>query len=186
MGVRTSPDSPSAPTLSPVRHAGLVRIYVPLTVSGLATLHKQGRIGVESGIAHAVTPALRAAWEQADDEELEYAALMAAAFGSLMSIKESGASPRRVVAAVDIDDSHVVVVGTNEAEATAVVVDTPILISWCKAVHVDSADAEGEVSIAVSRLAEAIAGNRDALAQVALVEHELMWFATQEIPDLLQ
>ena len=34
-------------------------------------------------------------------------------------------------------------------------------------------------------LPEAAAGDERALADVSLVEHELMWFATQEIPDLL-
>ena len=49
----------------------------------------------------------------------------------------------------------------------------------------DDADAEGEIVLALGRLPEAAAGDERALADVSLVEHELMWFATQEIPDLL-
>jgi len=41
------------------------------------------------------------------------------------------------------------------------------------------------VSLALARLPAAQACDGQALAAVSLVEHELMWFATQEIPDLL-
>ena len=128
-----------------------MRIYVPTTVAGLAALHGTGRLAPAPLNAHAVTPALRASWAGADDEELEYAVLMAAAFDSLQLIAATSGEPRRVVVVADVDD----------------------------------ADAEGEIVLALGRLPEAAAGDERALADVSLVEHELMWFATQEIPDLL-
>jgi hypothetical protein len=131
-----------------------------------------------------VTPSLRAGVSDADDEELEYAALMAAAYDSLVLIARTSGEPRRVVVAADVDDDDVLIVDDAE-DPTAVVVSSDVPITRCGAVHVDDADADGEVSLALARLPEAQAGDGKALAAVSLVEHELMWFATQEIPDLL-
>ncbi len=167
-----------------MRHAGRVRIYLPLTVAGLAELHASGRISPAPLRAHAVTASLRAGVSDADDEELEYAALMAAAYDSLVLIAESSGEPRRVVVAADVDESDVVLVDDVD-DPTSVIVSSDVLITRCGAVHVDDADADGEVSLALARLPEAQAGDGPALAAVSLVEHELMWFATQEIPDLL-
>jgi hypothetical protein len=158
-----------------------VRIYVPLTVPLLAALHTTGRIAPAPVAAHAVTPALRRAWADADDEEREYAVLMAAAYTSLTLIADTGAEPRRIVVAADVDEA---LVETGEDE-TAVTVRAEIAIGQCTAVHIDDADAEGEVVLALGRLPEAKAGDGQALADVSLTEHELMWFATQEIPELL-
>jgi hypothetical protein len=158
-----------------------VRIYVPTTVAGLAALHTTGRLAPAPLSAHAVTPALRASWVGADDEELEYAVLMAAAFDSLQLIAATSGEPRRVVVVADVDDADT----QPGTEDTAVTVAVEVPLSRCSAVHVDDADAEGEIVLALGRLPEAAAGDERALADVSLVEHELMWFATQEIPDVL-
>ena len=165
----------------PLRHAGSVRIYVPTTVAGLAALHSTGRLAPAPLSAHAVTPELRRSWSAADDEELEYAVLMAAAFDSLRLIAATCGEPRRVVVVAEADDADV----TASGDETAVSVRVEVPISRCSAVHVDDADAEGEIVLALGRLPDAAAGDERALADVSLVEHELMWFATQEIPDLL-
>ena len=159
---------------------------MPTTVAGLAALHGTGRLAPAPISAHAVTPALRASWAGADDEELEYAVLMAAAFDSLQLIAATSGEPRRVVVVADVDDADVDDADVDPGgDETAVVVAGEVLISRCSAVHVDDADAEGEIVLALGRLPEAAAGDERALADVSLVEHELMWFATQEIPDLL-
>jgi hypothetical protein len=164
-----------------LRHAEHVRIYVPTTVAGLGALHSTGRIAPAPLSAHAVTAALRSGWSGADGEELEYAVLMAAAFDSLQLIAATSGEPRRVVVVADVDDADT----QPGAEETAVTVSVEVPLSQCSAVHVDDADAEGEIVLALERLPEAAAGDERALADVSLVEHELMWFATQEIPDLL-
>jgi hypothetical protein len=128
-----------------------------------------------------VLPALRRDWEGADDEELEYAALMAAAFDSLARIAETGDTPRRVVVAADVDDAHIEV----GDDLTAVTVTTEVPLALCASLHVDDSASEGEVAQALLRLPEATAGDGQALAAVSLTELELMWFATQEIGGLL-
>lgn len=154
---------------------------MPTTVAGLAALHSSGRLAPAPLPAHAVTATLRGAWPGADDEELEYAVLMAAAFDSLQLIAAGSAEPRRVVVVADVDDAD----AEPGDEETAVTVTTEVPLSRCSAVHVDDADAEGEIVLALGRLQDAVAGDERALADVSLVEHELMWFATQEIPDVL-
>jgi hypothetical protein len=165
-----------------------VRVYIPLTVAGLAALHSSGRIAPAPVNAHAVTPELRTALgDGSDDEELEYAALMAAAADSLRLIAASDAEPRRIVVAAEVDtaveDAGVDTVGP--AAASRVRLDVEIPLSRCRSVHVDDSDAEGEIAEALRRIAAADA-EQSPLDDVELVEHELMWFATQEIPDLLR
>jgi hypothetical protein len=158
-----------------------VRVYLPLTLTGLAELHATGSLGPAPLAAHAVTDRLRRDWSGGDDEELEYAALMAAAFDSLVAIDAAGAPPRRVVVAADVEDADVRV-GEDE---TAVQVAAGVPLARCQAVHVDDAEAEADVRAALGRLPDALAGDGPALGAVALTDHELLWFATQEIADLL-
>jgi hypothetical protein len=56
----------------------------------------------------------------------------------------------------------------------------------CQAVHVDDEQAAADVTSALAEIPAALAGDGPALAAVSLVDHELLWFATQEIPDLLE
>ena len=163
-----------------------MRVYVPLTVRGLTDLHRTGSIGPAPISAHAVTPALRREWDGADEEELEYAALSMAAFDSLARIAETDDAPRRVVVAADVDEGGVLTGDEGSGDdVTSVTVRSPIPLSLCHAVHVDDASAEGEVAQAIARLPEATSGDSEALADVSLSETELLWFATQEIGDLL-
>ncbi|CAM5429845.1 hypothetical protein SFUMM280S_10408 [Streptomyces fumanus] len=82
-----------------------MRVYVPLTLPGLAEAYKTGELGTGPLLAYAVTPALRE-WYLSDDiEELEYAALSRAALASLRLLAADAAAPRRrVVVAVDVPD----------------------------------------------------------------------------------
>lgn len=158
-----------------------MRIYVPSTFAGLASLRTTGRLAPAPLAAHAVTPSLRRSWAGADEEELEYAVLMAAAFDSLALVAETSDVPRRVVVVADVEDTAV----SPGADETGVVVSVDVPLARCSAVHVDDASAEADVTRALGRLPDAVAGEERALADVALVDVELLWFATQEIPDLL-
>lgn len=82
-----------------------MRVYVPLTLPGLAEAHEAGELGPAPLRAYAVTPGLRE-WYVSDDlEELEYAALGRAAAASLrMLAADAGAPRKRVVVAVDVED----------------------------------------------------------------------------------
>jgi hypothetical protein len=59
-------------------------------------------------------------------------------------------------------------------------------LSWVRAVHADDAAAEPDVAAAAAAILEADLGGDDAAFIVDGAEgHELLWYATQELPDLL-
>ncbi|MBA2806605.1 DUF6912 family protein [Streptomyces acidicola] len=167
-----------------------MRVYVPLTLPGLAAAYKTGELGEGPFVAYAVTPALRE-WYLSDDiEELEYAALNRAALASLRLLAvEPGVARRRVVVAVDVADGAAVADpdrGLDPAALGEVRVTGPVPLSKAAAVHVDSDDAENDVAAAADALGAADQGDDDAQFTVDGAEdHELLWYATQEIPNLV-
>ncbi|WP_128381615.1 DUF6912 family protein [Streptomyces cavernae] len=168
-----------------------MRVYVPLTLPGLAEAYKAGEIGPAPLVAYAVTPGMRE-WYLSDDiEELEYAALSRAALASLRLLAaETGAVRRRVVVAVDVPDGTAVADpdrGLDPAALGEVRVAGPIALAKAAAVHIDADDAEQDVAAAVAALPAADAGDDDAQFTVDGAEdHELLWYATQEIPNLVE
>ncbi|MET8668335.1 DUF6912 family protein [Streptomyces tendae] len=167
-----------------------MRVYVPLTLSGLAEAHRAGELGTGPLVAYAVTPALRE-WYLSDDiEELEYAALNRAALASLRLLAADPATARRrVVVAADVPDGAAAADpdrGLDPAALGEVRVAGPLPLAKAAAVHVDSADAETDVSAAAEALAAADGGDDDAQFVVDGAEdHELLWYATQELPNLV-
>lgn len=171
-----------------------MRVYVPTTLSALAQAHGSGgAIGPAPLRAYAVTPALRE-WYLSDDiEELEYAALVRAAQSSLRLLAEDPQAPRRrVVLVLEVPDRSVLLqVDAEHLDAAAlgaVTVSESAALAKADAVHVDADDADvrEDVSAAAEAVAAADAGDEDARFTVDGAEdHELLWFATQEIPGLL-
>ncbi|MFG3045442.1 DUF6912 family protein [Streptomyces sp. NPDC048241] len=161
-----------------------MRVYVPLTLPGLAEAHETGVLAAEPFAAYAVTPALRE-WCGTDDlEELEYAALGEAAHASLRLLADdSGAAPRRIVVALDVADGAV----TPDADGLGeVTVAASARLAKAAAVHADADDAGADVTAAARALKAADGGDEAAGVTVDGAEdHELLWFATQEIPTLL-
>lgn len=167
-----------------------MRVYVPLTLPGLAEAHRTGELGTEPLVAYAVTPALRE-WYLSDDiEELEYAALNRAALASLRQLAADPDAPRRrVVVAVDVPDGAAMPDpdrGLDPAALGEVRVTGPVPLAKAAAVHADAADAEDDVAAAVTALPAADDGDDDAQFVVDGAEdHELLWYATQEIPAIV-
>ncbi|WP_405797013.1 DUF6912 family protein [Streptomyces longwoodensis] len=167
-----------------------MRVYVPLTLPGLAEAHKTGQLGSGPLVGYAVTPGLRE-WYLSDDiEELEYAALSRAALASLRLLAaDAGAPRRRVVVAVDVPDGAAASDpdrGLDPAALGEVTVAGAVPLGKAAAVHVDADDAEADVAAAADALEAADGGDDDAQFVVDGAEdHELLWFATQEIPNLV-
>jgi hypothetical protein len=167
-----------------------MRVYIPTTLPGLAEVYKAGELGPAPLDAYAVTPALREWYVSDDIEELEYAALTRAAQASLRLLAgDPGAARRRVVVAVDVPDGAAAYDpdrGLDPASLGSVRLTAPVPIGKAAAVHVDSSDAEGDVSAAADALGAADTGDEDARFTVDGAEdHELLWYATQEIPGLI-
>jgi len=133
------------------------RVYVPATLTHLARYVEEGGIGPTPVHAQAVTEWLCAAWPEADQEEWEYAALMAAADVAAGLLTEED-RPRRVVVVAEADDV------TQEPESTAVTVDSAIPMRVVQAVHADTVDIDP--------------ARPEQLGDLA-------WFGVQEVLDLL-
>ncbi|MFH8606736.1 DUF6912 family protein [Streptomyces sp. NPDC018029] len=168
-----------------------MRVYVPVTLPRLAEAYKAGELGPGPLVAYAVTPALREWYVSDDIEELEYAALNRAAMASLRMVAvDSGAARRRVVLAADVPDGAAVADpdrGLDQGALGEVRIGGALPLGKVAAVHVDAGDAEADVRAAVEALGAADQGDDDARFVVDGVEdHELLWFATQEIPELIR
>ncbi|MFD5770903.1 DUF6912 family protein [Streptomyces sp. NPDC127049] len=167
-----------------------MRVYVPLTLPGLAQAHKAGELGPGPLTAYAVTPALREWYVSDDIEELEYAALSRAAAASLRLVAGDPDAPRRrVVVAVDVADKDAAADPDRGLDAGAigeVRIASAVALAKAAAVHADADDAEADVTAAAAALGAADQGDDDARFVVDGAEdHELLWFGVQEIPSLL-
>jgi hypothetical protein len=167
-----------------------VRVYLPATLpllrqwvaAGEATLADSG----SGGVAYAVTPTLREWYHEADLDELEHAAQVAASIGSLELLAFDAAAPRRrVVVAVDVADEQVRPDPGNGRASARIVGAVPVA-RWASAL-IDEPAAEAIVATAIAGLALASAGDDD--AQFAIDEAEdqdLGWYAVQELTQLFE
>ncbi|WNF27374.1 hypothetical protein RI138_11280 [Streptomyces sp. C11-1] len=167
-----------------------MRVYVPLTLSGLAAAHGAGEVGPGPLTAYAVTPGLREWYVSDDIEELEYAALNRAAAASLRMIAGNpDEARRRVVVAVDVPDGAATAdpgQGPSAASIGEVRLAGALPLAKAAAVHVDADDAEKDVAAAAAALGAADLGDDDAQFTVDGAEdHELLWFGVQEIGQLV-
>ncbi|SCL35272.1 hypothetical protein GA0074692_4050 [Micromonospora pallida] len=162
----------------------LVRVYVPATVPMLARLHDEG---LAAGTAHAVTPGLREWYAEGDEEELEYVAFTRAAQDALRLLRDDPSAPRRrVVVSVDVPAAAL---GRPDGElgSSTVQLTGSVETRAVAALHVDGAEATGDVAAAVEVVDQALAGDPDAQFTVDGTEdHELEWYDPSELDLLLR
>ena len=166
-----------------------MRVYIPATVTMLRALNAKGEISAVSDTAFALTPALRESYATGSAEELEYAAMTEAARASLrllageLSDDPDGALPRRAVISADVEGP------TLRPDLDFGVVRLPgsIPLSQVAAVHLDTEEAEPAVRAAADVVDKADLGDPDAEFTLGDAEdHELAWYATEELPFLLE
>ena len=164
-----------------------MRVYLPATTTVLQRLLDQGRLNGPITV-FTVTPQLRSFYELSDDEELEYAALIAAARASLRLIdNDPSAARRRVVLAADVPENSVAPIQDPAADAGAARTTADVTLRDVASAHIDLAEAEDDVRAAVNVVLEADLGSEDAQFRVDQAEgHELAWYATQEIGPALE
>ncbi|CAM3719616.1 DUF6912 domain-containing protein [Tsukamurella strandjordii] len=176
-----------------------VRVYVPSTLAGLQVLQRDGQLFPLGGTVFGVTPALREAYTSGDEEELAEAAMRHAARASLRLLavdddapgataepEEGAAEPdpvRRVVITVDVPEAK----ERPDLDDAVLKVTEPIQLSNVLSVHVDVSEAEEAVVRAAQVVDAADLGDEDAELAVGDAEdHDLAWYATQELPFLLE
>lgn len=163
-----------------------MRIYLPATLPMLQQLVADKQLQPLGGTAFALTPALRESYATGDTEELEYAAMREAARASLRLLaadEEGKIERRRVVISADVDD----VTLRPDLDHAVVKVSGPVNWKQLAAVHVDTTEAEDAVRAAVEVIDAADLGDPDAEFVLGEAEdHELAWYAPQEVPFLLE
>jgi hypothetical protein len=162
-----------------------MRVYLPTTLTALACLLQARAIGPAPVRGFAVTPALREWYATGDLEELEYVAMAHAARASLRLLAGDLQAPRRrVVLAADVPDEQIEHDGGFD-EPTLVEVRAPVAIGQVVSGHIDDPLAVADIAEAVAALPAADKGDDDAQFAVDGAEgHELLWYASQELPYL--
>jgi len=166
-----------------------MRIYVPVTLAMLQQLVADGSLWPVNGTAFAVTPRLREAYAEGDDDELGEVALREAALASLRLLAaaleqpDAKLPPRRAVLLADVGD----VTLRPDLDDAVVRIGAPVATEDVVAAFVDNAAAEADVSAAIAVIDEADLGDEDAELTVGdAQDHDLAWYATQELPFLLE
>ena len=166
-----------------------MQIYIPVTLAMLQKLVTDGSLWPVNGTAFAVTPRLREAYAEGDDDELGEVALREAALASLRlqaAASEQPAAtlpPRRAVLVAEVGE----VTFRPDLDDAVVRIGAPVPIDDVVAAFVDNAAAEAAVTAAIAVIDEADLGDEDAELTVGdAQDHDLAWYAAQELPFLLE
>ncbi|KLO46116.1 DUF6912 family protein [Mycobacterium nebraskense] len=167
-------------------------VYIPATLAMLQRLVADGSLRPVNGTAFALTPTLREAYAEGDDDELAEVALREAALASLRLLADSEAEgaaaaeslpPRRAVLAAEVDD----VSYRPDLDDAVVRLGAPVALQDVVAAYVDNAEAEPAVMMAIEAIDDADLGDEDAELIVGdAQDHDLAWYANQELPFLLE
>lgn len=158
----------------------------------LQQLVADGTLAPRSGTAFAVTPTLRESYAEGDDEELAEVAIGEAALASLRLLALDDEAQGAVAADGALPLRRAVLVADAEATArpdlddAVVRVSGPVTLDQVIAAYVDNAEAEPAVKAAIAVVDAADLGDEDAEFVVGdAQDHALAWYATQELPFLL-
>lgn len=143
-----------------------MHVFLPGTVPALAALLDEGRLEGEPLTAFTAAPG-----PGGDSEEAEYEAMCAAAEESLRLLAADPSAPRRrVVLTAEMPDHIVEHEARHGDDVARVSVRASIPYKKLRALHVDDERAVADVSKAV-----------EDPGSDAADDHELLWFAVQEI-----
>jgi hypothetical protein len=171
----------------------MTQVYLPATLPMLQQLVSDGSLWPVNGTAFAVTPTLREAYAEGDDDELAEVALREAALASLRLLaaqEAEGAAeavrPRRAVLSAEMDFGESGVTFRPDLDDAVVRLGGPVTIDQVIAAYVDNSDAEPAVTKAIEAIDAADLGDEDADLIVGdALDHDLAWYASQELPFLL-
>ncbi|WP_191987912.1 DUF6912 family protein [Mycobacteroides salmoniphilum] len=163
-----------------------MQVYIPVTLAMLRELVADGELWPVNGTAFAVTPALREAYSAGDEDELSEVAMREAALASLRLLANHDGDDelpaRRAVLVATADDAKL----RPDLDDAVVRLASAVPISAVVAAHVDLAQAEPDVVRAAEVIDAADLGDEDAELVVGdAQDHDLAWYATQELPFLL-
>ena len=161
-----------------------MRLYVPATLRVVSACWPRAPAGPLE--AFAVTPELREWYVDDDPEALEYAALQEAARASCTcSQRDARCAAQTSRARRSTSPTTRSARFPSAIAARSMLAD--VRLSSVAAAHVDEAEGATVVARAASLVAAADRGDEDAELAVGDAEDlDLLWYATQELPDLTQ
>lgn len=146
-------------------------VFLPSTVPALAAILDERRVDGAGLTFFTADPA-----PGSDTEEAEYEAMYAAAEESLRLLGEAPEAPRRrVVLAAEMPDHLIEYTGRSGQDVARVRITGAVPYKKFKSAHVDDPDAADDIAVAAADP-----------ASDAAEDHELMWFAVQELRHLLE
>jgi len=164
----------------------MIHVYIPATLAVLQQLVANGSVSPLNGTAFAVTPKLRESYAEGDDDELADVALREAALASLRLLAADlgeALPPRRAVLAAEVEDAKY----RPDLDDAVVRLAAPVSLDQVVAAYVDNVGAEPAVAAAIEAIDAADLGDEDADLIVGdAQDHDLAWYATQELPFLLE
>ncbi|MCV7096450.1 DUF6912 family protein [Mycobacterium kubicae] len=163
----------------------MMQVYIPATLAMLQQLVAEGSLWPVNGTAFAVTPTLRESYAEGDDDELAEVALREAALASLrlLAADDSALPPRRAVLAAEVDDATY----RPDLDDAVVRLAGPVAMDHVIAAYVDNVAAETDIRAAIEVIDSADLGDEDAELVVGdAQDHDLAWYANQELPFLLE
>ncbi|SPM28511.1 DUF6912 family protein [Mycobacterium terramassiliense] len=174
----------------------MIQVYIPATLAMLQQLVTDGSLWPVNGTAFAVTPTLREAYAEGDDDELADVALREAALASLRLLAahapegsgaQAGLPPRRAVLAAEVEVGESGAKYRPDLDDAVVRLSAPVTMDQVVAAYVDNAAAESDVTRAIEVIDAADLGDEDAELVVGdALDHDLAWYANQELPFLLE
>jgi uncharacterized protein DUF6912 len=167
--------------------ATAIQVYIPATLAMLQQLVADGSLRPVNGTAFAVTPTLREAYAEGDDDELADVALREAALASLRLLAaDEDQTPRRAVLAAEVDIGEAGATFRPDLDDAVVRLAGPVPLDRVIAAYVDNPGAEQAVVKAIEVIDAADLGDEDAELIVGdAQDHDLAWYANQELPFLL-
>jgi len=164
----------------------MTQVYIPATLAMLGQLVADGSLSPVNGTAFAVTPTLREAYAEGDDDELAEVALREAALASLRLLAadtDETSRPRRAVLSAEIDDVNY----RPDLDDAVVSLPGPVTMDQVIAAYVDNPGAEPAVAKAIAVIDAADLGDEDADLVVGdALDYDLAWYANQELAFLIE
>jgi hypothetical protein len=162
----------------------MTQVYIPTTLAMLGQLVADGSLSPVNGTAFAVTPTLREAYAEGDDDELAEVALREAALASLRLLAaDTDESSRRAVLSAEVDDVNY----RPDLDDAVVRLPGPVTMDQVIAAYVDNPGAEPAVAKAIEAIDAADLGDEDADLVVGdALDYDLAWYANQELAFLIE
>lgn len=155
-----------------------MRIYLPATLAEIPDIQVavdgQASMTVNPRRAHALTGALRLAYQDEENEGLEFVALLAAADDDLELLAQQPSAPQlRLVLTLEVPDDAVTLATADVAVLSPSALEITKTVDRAVVVcaHVDEPEAAQDIKAA-------LAGDDSAVERI--VDRDLLWYDTSE------